>query len=183
MNIQIREALKSDKELISAVILAAFGDVQGQEVADLVNDLMNDSSAQPLLSLVATVEDETIGHILFTSAHIKNPQQKINATILAPLAVKPQYQNMGVGGSLINEGLRQLKSASVDLVFVLGHPAYYPKFGFSPAGVKGLNAPYPIPPKDADAWMVQALQPGYIGKVRGQVVCANVLNDPKHWVE
>jgi putative acetyltransferase len=68
-------------------------------------------------------------------------------------------------------------------VFVLGHPEYYPRFGFRPAGALGMDAPYPIPERHADAWMVQALRPGLLGQVRGTVRCADTLNDPRHWRE
>ena len=71
----------------------------------------------------------------------------------------------------------------VDLVFVLGHPGYYPRHGFRTAGVLGFDAPYPIPAKDADAWMVQELRPGFIGKIKGPVACAAALDHPEHWRE
>ena len=88
-----------------------------------------------------------------------------------------------MGSRLIEEGLRQLKAAEVDLVFVLGHPDYYPRCGFTPAGVLGFDAPYPIPDQHAGAWMVQALKDGVIGRVNGTVQCAKVLNHPRHWRE
>jgi len=84
------------------------------------------------------------------------------------------------GGRLIIEGLKQLKAAGVELVFVLGHSGYYPKYGFCAAGVKGFEAPYPIPQENSGAWMVQELHPGVIGHVSGLVICADALNDPKH---
>jgi predicted N-acetyltransferase YhbS len=71
----------------------------------------------------------------------------------------------------------------VELVFVLGHPGYYPRFGFKPAGVLGFEAPYPIPEKHADAWMVRELRAGIIGSVRGKVVCADTLSRPEYWRE
>ncbi|MDY7015859.1 MAG: N-acetyltransferase, partial [Cyanobacteriota bacterium] len=168
---------------ISDVVIAAFGEAQGSEIADLITDLLADPSAQPLLSLVATADNNVVGHILFTTARIKHSQRIVSSVILAPLAVHPEYQNQGIGGLLIEEGLKQLKAAGIELVFVLGHPGYYPKHGFSVAGIKGFDAPYPIPPENADAWMVQELSPGVIGQVSGQAICADALNDPKHWLE
>lgn len=183
MSLQVRKAFESDKQAISDVIIAAFGDVQGQEIANLVDDLLADPSAQPLLSLVMTADDNVVGHILFTNVRINNSQQIVSSAILAPLAVHPEYQNQGIGGRLIKEGLKQLKAAGIELAFVLGHPGYYPKYGFSAAGIKGFDAPYPIPPENSSAWMVQELQPGIIGCVSGQVKCAEALNDPRHWRE
>ena len=183
MNFQVRKAVESDKQAISGIIIAAFGDTEGQEISDLVTDLLADPTAQPLLSLVATADDNVIGHILFTNTQIKHSQRIVSSAILAPLAVHPEYQNQGIGGRLIKEGLKQLKAAGVELVFVLGHPGYYPKHGFSPAGIKGFEASYPILPENAGAWMVHELQPGVIGNVSGQVICADALNDPKYWRE
>ena len=81
------------------------------------------------------------------------------------------------------EGLQQLSGSGVDLVFVLGHPGYYPRFGFSEAGIKGFEAPYPIPEKNAEAWMVRELHAGVIGNYRGRIICAEALADPKYWRE
>lgn len=163
--------------------MTAFGNAQGREIADLIINLLRDPSAYPLLSLVATHHDRVVGHILFTRTHIKPARQRVSSAILCPLAVHPEHQNQGIGGQLIKEGLIQLKATGVELVFVLGHPDYYPKYGFSAAAVKGFAAPHPIPSENADAWMVQELHSGTLGRVSGQVICADALNDPKHWRE
>ena len=183
MNLQVRKALGSDKQAITDIVMAAFGELQGHEIADLVTDLLKDPSAQPSLSLVAISDNHIVGHILFTSAQVKHCQQMVSSAILAPLSVHPEYQSQRIGGRLIEEGLTHLKAMGVELVFVLGHPGYYPKYGFSAAGIKGLDAPYPIAPENSGAWMAQELSPGIIGKVSGQVICAEALNDPKHWRE
>lgn len=183
MNWQIREALDSDKRAVSDVVIAGFGDVQGQEIVDLIADLLKDSSAQPSLSLVAISDGQVIGHILFTSSRVKYSQRVVFSAILAPLSVHPEYQSQGIGGQLIKEGLIRLKTLGTELVFVLGHPGYYSKYGFTPAGIKGFDAPYPVPPEDSGAWMVQELHPGVIGHIHGRVICADALNDPKHWRE
>lgn len=183
MTPQIRGEIGSDSESIAAVIHAAFGDVQGREIAELVADLLRDPTAEPCLSLVAAFGDRVIGHVLFTNTSISGTSREVRSAILAPLAVHPEYQNQGIGGRLIAEGLKQLSDAGVELVFVLGDPDYYSKHGFSPAGVKGFDAPYPIPTEHADAWMVQELRPGAVNEISGRVICADALNDPKHWVE
>ncbi len=179
----VRKALDSDRQTITEIVIAAFGEVEGQEIANLVTDLLEDPSAQPLLSLVAVTDDKIVGHILFTKVRIKHSQQRVCASILAPLSVHPKYQNRGIGRQLIKQGLKQLKATGVELVFVLGHPGYYPKHGFCVARTKGFDAPYPIPPENSAAWMVQELQSGVMGHVSGQVMCADALNDPRHWRE
>ena len=179
---QIRPTKESDLHDVLLVEKAAFGTEEGQEIADLVNDLLGDPSAMPILSLIAIKDNQVIGHILFTKAIIDS-NHSISAVILAPLAVIPAAQSQGVGGQLINEGLKCLSESGVDLVFVLGHPEYYPRHGFKPASILGFNAPYPIQQEHADAWMVKELRSGIIGSVSGKVQCSDVLNQPEHWRE
>ncbi len=178
---EIRRSKESEKTEIDKIHKIAFGEEAGPEIAKLVSDLFNDKTAEPLLSLVAVQDERLVGHVLFTKVSIT--QTKVTARILAPLAVIPEAQNMGVGGLLIKEGLEILKKAGVDLVFVLGHPGYYPRSGFFPAGSSGFEAPYPILEKDADAWMVIELSSGVIGAVKGRVECSDELNHPQFWVE
>ena len=179
----IKEATESDLATVLSIHQAAFGPEAGAEIADLVSNLLNDSTAKPFLSLLAMNQDQAVGHILFTKATLRPAAEALSVRLLAPLAVLPEAQLQGVGRQLIQAGLKRLSDDQVDLVFVLGHPTYYPRYGFQPAGLHGLTAPYPIPPHHADAWMVQALQPDLIGRVSGQVMCADALDRPDYWRE
>jgi putative acetyltransferase len=181
--LKIRKSKESDLNDVLAVEKQAFGNEEGPEIEDLVNGLLIDPTAIPLLSLMAVKNNQTIGHILFTKAQVVNSKALISAAILAPLAVVPDSQSKGVGGQLIEEGLRRLSESGVELVFVLGHPDYYPRHGFKPAGEFGFEAPYPIPDENANAWMVQELRPGVIGRISGKVICADMLNRPEYWRE
>ena len=160
-----RDAFKSNKEV------------------DLTRDMLADPSAKPLLSLIAIIENRAVGHILFTTAHLSNNPNEAAISLLAPLAIIPNYQKQGIGCKLIKKGLELLSKSGVDLVFVLGHPEYYPRHGFSPASKLGFEAPYPIPEEVADAWMVQALNPNVIDTLSGKVICCDTLNKPEHWRE
>ena len=177
---KIREATDSDLNDVLSVEKEAFG---YDKESNLVKDLLSDSSARPLHSLLAFNDDRAVGHVLFTSARLEGTQNGVSISILAPLAVIPDLQKQGLGGKLIERGLKHLAHSGVDLVFVLGHPDYYPRYGFKPAGVQGFEAPYPIPEEHADAWMVQELRPGVLGSVTGKVRCADMLNKPEHWRE
>jgi len=177
---QIREATDSDLNDVLLVERLAFG--QDKE-AELVRFLLSDPSAQPFLSLLAFKGDKSVGHILFTTARLTKTQKTASISILAPLAIVPDVQKQGIGGRLIERGLQLLSKSGVDLVFVLGHPEYYPRYGFKPAGCLGFKAPYAIPDEHADAWMVQALRPGVIGSVSGAIMCADALNKPEYWRE
>ena len=175
-----RIATAADRAALLGVHEAAFGQ-QGPEIVELVTGLLSDQTATPLLSLVAEVDQNLVGHVLFTAVQLQSDQQDISAQIMAPLAVTPACQGNGIGRSLVTEGLKQLAASGIDLVFVLGHPAYYPRFGFRPAGVLGYTAPYPIPTEHADAWMVRELTAGVIGRMQGTVQCAETLNQARYW--
>jgi len=178
--LNIREAGNEDLDDVLEVERLAF---KGDEEAALVSELLKDPTSRPLVSLIATDGKRAIGHILFTSASLINPKSETRSALLAPMAVVPEEQNKGIGGRLIREGLARLRESGVELVFVLGYPEYYSRYGFKPAGILGYQAPYPIPDENAEAWMVQALRPGVIGSVRGKVVCAETLRNPDYWVE
>ncbi len=180
---KIRRSTEPDRTAIDGIHRNAFGQGQGQEIVELVNGLLDDETSKPLLSLVAETDGKLVGHILFTVARLQPEYQEVSVRILAPLAVSSDFQGEGIGGMLIKEGLKQLAESGVDLVFVLGHPGYYPKFGFQTAGLLGFEAPYPIPSEHADAWMVQELKAGVTGSIGGRVQCSEVLNQPQHWRE
>ena len=176
---KIKPAAATDFDVVLSVHHEAFG---SPEEASLVEALLGDPSAQPCLSLLASRQARTVGHILFSRATIGGAPE-LSASILAPLAVVPGAQKQGIGGELIRQGLQLQSKSGVDLVFVLGHPTYYPRHGFRPAEVLGFKAPYPIAPKNSDAWMVQALRSGVIGAYSGVVVCADALDHPAYWAE
>jgi putative acetyltransferase len=93
---------------------------------------------------MAFIEDQPAGHILFTQARLLNSPREIAISFMAPLAVVPKFQRQGVGDSLVKSGLELLSNSGVELVFVVGHPSYYPRHGFAPAGKLGFETPYPI---------------------------------------
>lgn len=176
----ICEATSRDQESVLEVERQAFeSDIEPELVQKLINDL----SAQPVVSLLAVDNDQAVGHILFTRAQLTGSTSSLETYLLAPLAVIPEAQSKGIGGKLIKQGLEILADMDVSLVFVLGYPDYYTRHGFQTAGVLGFDAPFPIPGKNADAWMVQALKPGIIGTATGRVQCADALNKLEYWQE
>ncbi len=186
----IRETAESDLPAILHVHRLAFG--QDEEAA-LTEAILRDPSAQPVVSLLALVDGEPAGHILFSRAGLSssrssglgssNVEAGPSAALLAPLAVVPAAQSQGIGGALIRRGLEDLSRAGTALVFVLGYPAYYQRHGFQAAGRLGFAAPYPIAERNAEAWMVQMLGDHSPGKGDWQVTCADTLNKPEYWVE
>ncbi|WP_339135796.1 MAG: N-acetyltransferase [Candidatus Electrothrix sp. GW3-4] len=180
---KIRKSTEPERKEILNIHNRAFGNDKGAEIAKLVDDLFDDETAMPLLSLVAVENNKLVGHVLFTKVVVTKAEKILSAQILAPLAILPDKQKKGIGEELINEGLRLLEEAGTELVFVLGHPTYYPRCGFIPAGAQGFDAPYPIPEEHAEAWMVQELRDDVLKRHSGTVQCSEVLNEPQHWRE
>ena len=174
----IREASSEDKAALLDVHTLAFGQ---EEEALLVEALLSDPSAQPILSLLAGDNEAIVGHVLFTSVELVGPTEPMAAAILAPLAVVPSAQRSGIGRALIERGCEILASRGVRLLFVLGDPNYYNKRGFTAALPHGLQAPYEIEPEAA--WMVRALTGPAIGSMQATVSCAEALAPEKYWRE
>ncbi|MCW4031105.1 MAG: N-acetyltransferase [Candidatus Bathyarchaeota archaeon] len=173
----IRETTPADINDILYVEREAF---QRDSEVNITRDMLSDPSAEPRVSLLAFVENQPVGHILFTRGYIEgNP--RIEVSFLAPLAVIPNFQKQRIGGALIKEGIKRLLIMGVDLVFVIGHPEYYPRFGFAPASKLGFQPTYPLPAEVAAAWMVLALRPNIIGATSGKVICCDVMNKPEVW--
>lgn len=172
---QIRGVQDADRGALAELYHAAFG-MEGPAVAELALALLDDPSAQPLLALVATSNDVIIGSIMFSAAHLPAAPH-VTAALLSPLAVAPAQQRQGVGKRLIEQGLDRLRQAGVELVFVLGNPRYYGRYGFS--AQHAISAPYPL--RYPGTWMALALQSIALDTVRGRLVCAHALNKPALW--
>jgi len=178
-DILIRQTVEKDFNNIMEVERLAFG---YDKEAKLTADLLSDKSANPMISLLAFYNEEAVGHILFTRAYFDGQQKEPLMHILAPLAVKPEFQQKGIGGLLIKRGIEILKEKGSKLVFVLGHKEYYPKYGFIPDAARlGFPAPYPILEEYSDCWMVQAINEDGFNIGKGKINCCEMLNKPEHW--
>ncbi len=175
--LNIKKTTAAEMKDILYVERAAFA---RDSEANITRDMLSDPSAEPRISLLAFLEGQPVGHILFTRGRIEGNSQ-ISVSFLAPLAVVPKFQRRGIGGALVQEGIAHLSKTGVDLVFVVGHPGYYPRYGFAPASKLGFEPTYPIPSDVADAWMVLVLRPGILGVVTGKVICCDTLNKPELW--
>jgi len=116
------------------------------EEARLVDLLRKSTAFIPELSIVAIIEDNIVGHILFTKIKIIDDKGNQNESLaLAPMAVSPNYQKSGIGGQLIKKGLDKAREMNFKSVIVLGHEKYYPKFGFEPTTKWGITSPFDVP--------------------------------------
>jgi putative acetyltransferase len=135
----IRPEQSEDVAAIRLVVTAAFG--QAAE-ADLVEKLRAHGKA--VVSLVAEVDGQIVGHILFSEVTVETNPRNRKLIGLAPLAVLPAFQRRGVGGKLTHAGLAACCAAGFDAALVLGHPEYYPRFGFVPASRFGITSEYKV---------------------------------------
>jgi putative acetyltransferase len=153
-------------EDIPAIFEVNFQAFAHYDEANLVNTLRDTHVFNPELSLVAVCGDRIIGHIMFPPLTIESPFSSAPAVALAPLVVHPDYQCLGVGSALIEEGLNACRSFGHRIVIVVGHPMYYPRYGFHPARAHGIVAPFVVAD---DVFMVLGLVPGALDGVQGTV--------------
>jgi putative acetyltransferase len=118
------------------------------------------------ISLVATVATNVAGHILFTTVQVGEGEAGQSAVGLAPMAVLPEFQRQGIGSQLVRAGLDVCRAQGHSLVVVVGHPRFYPRFGFVQASTIGLEYEHPVRP---EAFMVLELQAGALANARGVV--------------
>ena len=142
MNIIIRQEVKADHTRIKEINDQAF---EQEDEGSLVNKLRERDQFIPKLSLFAETDEMVVGHILFYPVKIISSTQKHTTLSLGPMAVLPEYQKKGIGGKLINEGLNLAKDLRFRSVIVIGHPEYYPKFGFTKASYWGIKVPFEVP--------------------------------------
>lgn len=164
--ISLREAEPGDYAAARRVLTRAFGQ---PDEADLVEALRAEGVV--ILELVAESDQQVAGHILYTELPIEASDCAVRAAALAPLAVDPDFQRRGIGGALIHMSLPMLAHAGVDAVVVLGEPAYYTRFGFSPELAAGLQSPFPPGPH----FMALELSPGSIDGLTGRLCYARAF--------
>ena len=123
-------------------------------------------SGRPTISLVATTDDKIVGHILFTPVAVDASGPPISAMGLGPMAVLPEWQRRGIGSKLVAAGIEECVRQGGELVVVLGHPDFYPRFGFRPAHLLGLRSEYPVPD---DVFMARELRAGVLAGRTGLV--------------
>jgi len=158
------------------VVKCAFANAEHSDKNEhnLVSRIRNSNVFIPELSLVAMDKDNNriVGHLLLSKIKIMNDNQVVESLAHAPVSVLPEYQNKGVGKFLISEALKKAKQLEYDSVIVLGHPEYYPKFGFKKASTWGIKAPFEVPD---EAFMTIELGENAFNKVSGVVEYPSVF--------
>lgn len=153
--LELRAATPADIAAIDDVVRRAFGPAEGGGAGEavLVRRLRAEGSATG--EFVAAEAGSLVGHLLFSALPIDSPRGLVDAVALAPLSVLPGRQHQGIGAALTRFGLEACRRQGRAAVVVLGHPGYYPRFGFSAAAAAHLKAPFSGP-----AFMALELVPG-----------------------
>ena len=165
--VMIRETTSGDIAQVLALYPQAFPE---EELRPVVSALLE--KGPDVLSLAGFDGDALVAHVLFTTCGTEERDR--TGALLGPLGVIPSLQRQGLGSSLVRAGLERLEKMGIKQVLVLGDPAYYQRFGFSPE--RQVLAPYPIPEEWADAWQSIPL-------AARAPLAAGRLSLPEPWME
>jgi putative acetyltransferase len=168
MSIEIRPETEADKAAVFEVNKSAF---PTEDEAKLVDALR--TSVDPCVSLVAVDNHNVVGHIMFTPVTLDSVDN-LQLMALAPMAVSPSLQRGGIGTKLVNAGLQRCRELGVGAVAVLGHPEYYPRFGFRPSSQWGIKSEYDVP---EDVFMLLELSADYLQPYDGIIRYSAVFAD------
>ena len=160
LNSTIRLEREADWARTKIVLDSAFGGLAESELVSRVR-----REVDPYVALLADVDGTCVGMIMFTPVMIPGVEEALTLG-LAPMAVHPDFQRQGIGSKLVEAGLGQAKEMGAVACVVLGHPGYYPKFGFAPASEFGLTSEYDVPD---GVFMARELTPGALGEANGTV--------------
>ena len=158
---RVRAETPEDHGAVRRVNELAF---DGGTEANLVEALRE--NAPLYISLVAEEGGQVVGHILFSPVTVESAGGDWEALGLGPMAVLPERQGRGVGSALVREGLEECLRLGREVVFVLGHADFYPRFGFRPAGPLGITCEFPSPEEN---FMVAELRPGALSGRTGLI--------------
>ena len=163
MDITLRFEKSRDYKDITRINDLAFGQ---KNEGILIEHLRKNRDFLPELSIVAEKDGLIVGHVLFFPVQIKSGDKSYQSISLAPMAVHPEYQRQGIGGRLIRYGLEKCREKGYQSVIVLGHPEYYPRFGFEKASIWGIRPPFEA---SDEVFMAMELVEGGLKGVAGVV--------------
>ena len=161
----IRPETPEDETAIRHINEKAFGQ---KDEAELIDKLRHRSVLT--ISLIAVQDGKAVGHIAFSPVTIEPEEpgkSSWEAIALAPMAVLPEYQRKGIGSQLVRAGLKECQSLGQKIVFVVGYPDYYSRFGFTLAKPKGIDCEFKVP---EEAFMVLELEADTLAGQRGTVI-------------
>jgi len=166
-DLKIRNSVLSESDVIESLYPDAFPD---ENLLPLVRDLLQDSAVAT--SLVGVINARIVGHAIFTKCGVVG--SNLNMELLGPLAIAPAWQRQGIGSAIVRAGLKRLEETDVNLVFVLGDPAYYKRLGFLPESL--IEPPFRLPVEWNGAWQSQ-----YTGNIKAPF--PGKLSVPRQWLQ
>ena len=162
--LSIRDEQPSDIQRIHAIESAAFGK---KAIADIVDQLRDDGELW--LSHVALLDDAIVGHCAYSLVTVTDGDTVRRFPALGPIGVEPACQGRGIGGALVRSGIEAARAAGQGLLFLVGSPGYYPRFGFEPALPLGFTSDYVTDSQRHEHFMAYVIDAALIGQVRGHV--------------
>jgi len=171
LNINVRLETPGDYEAIRRVHDLAFGRSYEAQVADR---LRASAAYVPELSLVAELDGEIVGHVILSEAKIEGGSHSWPALVLGPIGVLPALQRQGIGSRLVNCGLERAAAMGYGAVILIGHPTYYPRFGFVPASRYGLKTAYNVAD---EVFMARLLRPDGLAAISGTVIFPDAFQE------
>jgi len=178
MNIRIRVATNENRDDVRDIYLQAFPEEQSHLVAELADSLLDEESDPATVTLVAEMGGEIVGHVDFSPVYAGG-QKKCLGYILAPLAVKPKYHNMGIGSKLVEGGIARLSKMGINLFLVYGDPKYYDRFGFKAEAASIYLPPYNL--KYPFGWLAMVRSQKGASEQVVQLSCLESLRNPELW--
>lgn len=165
--VTIRQEQKNDYRKTEEVVKEAFlnEEFSDKKEHELVKRIRECDAFIPELSIVA-VDKEIVGHIMLSKITIEQGGTTVDSLALAPVSIAPSHQKKGIGGKLITAALEKAKELGYGSVVVLGHPEYYPKFGFERVSQWNIKAPFEVPD---EVFMVMELRENTLQGVEGIV--------------
>ena len=164
LEVYIRPETVADREAIREVNEQAFG---RPTEAGIVEKVRQSPGFVPELSLVAEQGGQIVGHALFSEIPIEGEGQSWKVLALGPIAVRPAFQKQGIGGQMIRAGMERAADLGYGVLVLIGHPTYYPRFGFVPASRFGLRCAFSVPD---EVFMACLLRPDGLAGIKGMVV-------------
>jgi len=178
MNFRFYQA--NDCSAIEGLFVATFSESEGEEegllIGNLAREMMVDTDHRDLYGFVAVDAEQLVAAIFFSRLTFEH---NMEAFILAPVAVHPDYQGKGIGQALIRHGLRELTRQGIEFVATYGDPAFYAKVGFQAVSQNAIQAPHEL--SQPEGWLGQSLTDKSLAAIRGRCDCVQALDNPAYW--
>ncbi|WP_028487383.1 GNAT family N-acetyltransferase [Thiomicrorhabdus chilensis] len=165
------------QSLFTSTFSDSEGPAEGESIGQLALEMLNTTDSADLQCFIASEEKRIIASIIFS--RLSFAESDIQAFLLAPVAVLTAYQKQGIGQTIIQFGLQQLRKQDVELAVTYGDPGYYSKVGFEPVSTQQVPAPMAL--SMPQGWLAQSLTGAKIPTISGKSKCVPAIAKPEYW--